>query len=491
MLSASSYGVNEVGEIVAEVGTGSSTIQAYATIDRLPVSPSGKVRFAGIPHAPVQGNRVAILGTSLVQHNFAANSGFKLSSWSKGWLSWYQVFNPGTILCPVWWDATVYPGWEPSGAGTTIYYRGLNAGVGGAELSQIADRAEFLVHNINCDVVIFEGGTNDIPNYSAEYIHGLREEICDYLLSKGKTVIMTTILSRGISSWASGSDRRKKAAYVNRLTRDYVNSRKNCFLWDWNKQWVDFNSTDGVPKAGYSPDDTHLSTVAAFVQAQDLGLILNQIFPPVARSVTSPEDLYDATYNPRGNKMLNPVLTGTSGTTSAPVTGSTATSMRTLRSSGAGGCVASKEVRADGRGNWQVLTLSTTAAAGTNLFYLQTSTTDIAHGLSAGTWVKASVEVDVSAWAGWKGVTLHLRDNATGGIISYGMEDYGDVWPSTAWSGLIETPAIQLMDGASTLRWRVEIKTDNAISGTGVIKLGSVELRAVKSPKEIVEYVDG
>lgn len=135
------------------------------------------------------------------------------------------------------------------------------------------------------------------------------------------------------------------------------------------------------------------------------------------------------------------------------------------------------------------MTFTPNQVAGSELFYFQTATTDIAHNLPVGTWVRASFEVDVSAWNAWQGVTLHLRDNATGGILSYGMEDYSaDAWPSEAWTGVIVTPPFQIINAASTLRWQGRIKIDNSKTGSGVLKIGAPELRVVQSPKTIFNY---
>lgn len=77
------------------------------------------------------------------------------------------------------------------------------------------------------------------------------------------------------------------------------------------------------------------------------------------------------------------------------------------------------------------------------------------------------------------------------GIIAYGMEDYSaDAWPSESWKGIIQTPAFQIVDAASTLQWRVQVKVNNAIAGPGVLKIGCAELRPVESPKEIVNYTE-
>lgn len=440
------------------------------------------------------GNRVGIIGTSLVQHNNTGNASFKMTTWSKGWWNWVETLYPNMAISPNWYDPTVRAGWEPDGPGTnsTVYFRGLNAGIGGALLPEINSRKEYLVEDVDCDIIIFDGGTNDVSVSTKEEILEMRNEIIQYYLDNGKVVIVLPILSRGTTAWTTVSGYRQKANWINNKTKDFVRNKDRCYIFDWNEYWVDFNSASGTPKAGYSIDETHFTTLGAYAVGKALGAFISKLLPEGHKNISSPDDLYDATANPNGNLLTNPTLTGTTGTTSAPVTGSTATGFRTLRNTSIGtACAASKEARADGRGTYQVLTFTPSQSAGSELFYFQTSTTSISHNLPVGTWVRASVEVDVGAWAGWQGVSMYLRDGATGGIIAYGMEDYSaDAWPSEAWKGIIQTPAFQIVDAASTLQWRVQVKVNNAIAGPGVLKIGCAELRPVESPKEIVNYTE-
>lgn len=351
--------------------------------------------------APVAGggNRVALLGTSLMQHHHTANSAFKLSTWSKGPLNWARTLNPGLFDMPAWYDPTVRAGWEPDGVGT-VYFRGLNAGIGGAVLSEMWARRFYLANNVECDVVIIDGGTNDIPTQTKEYIHGMRVALVDFFLGLGKKVVLLPILARSTSSWSVASGYRKKAHWVNQQGFDYVAGRKGCYSLDWNKPWVDFNSADGSPKAGYSPDGTHFSTISAYEVGKELGNALKGFLVPRQRAIVAPDDLYDATLNPRGNLMPNPMLAGTAGTIGAGATGSVADNMRVVRQSGAGAVACSKVARSNGRGNAQQLVITPSGAAGTDLYYFQTAVTSVAHNLPVGTWVRASVEVDCGAWAG-------------------------------------------------------------------------------------------
>lgn len=481
-----------------QISAGSSLDIGPHTIDAIfdVVSERGQLAYAATVKAreikPVatHGIRLAAIGESLIEHHHTANSSLKMSSWSRGFLNWALTLNPGLFTFDVWYDASVRPGWEPTGAGSTVSFRGANAGVGGQTSAQILARHRYLIDNVDCDIVVISAGTNDMASVAADTIAANRQALVDAFIAAGKLVILLPVLMRDDVSWTAASGYRKKCHYVNQKSRELAASRRNCFMFDWNEHWVDFNSTNGNPKAGYSPDGIHFSTLSAHAIGKKFGEFMARILPPGSRRVVAPDDIYDAALNPLGNKTANPMLTGTSGIVSAPVTGSCADGYRVLRNTAIGcACAASKEVRADGRGNYQVLTFTPNQAAGSELFYFQTATTDIAHGLPVGTWVRVSMEVDVSAWAGWQGITMHLRDNAVGGILSYGMEDYSaDQWPTEAWSGVISSLPFRIIDAASTLRFQPRIKIDNSKTGSGVLKIGAPELRVVADPRDLQRY---
>lgn len=444
--------------------------------------------FSKIPEKTA---RVGVIGTSLVQQNDVATSS-KISHWNRGWLSWARFFAKGRFECVIWSDNRVYSGWEPSQvSGTSRNFRGLNAGVSGQTSSLINDRKSFLVDNVDCDIIIIDSGTNDMAVLSKEEILQYRESLANYYLSKGVVVIFLPILSRAVTSWAAGSSERQKAAWLNQKTREFCNKTSNCFLFDWNSTWVDCSNSNGEPLVGYSNDGIHFSPKGGVAVGEALSNFLSSFLPNPQPRVWSPDDKFNLVNNPLGNILSNPFCTGTSGTIGTGVTGSVATGMRVERSSGTATVVASKETRSDGRGDYQVMTI--TAGASDSLIYFRTSSADTTHNLSAGDWVQASVEIDIGDYSGWQGVSLYLKDNGSSGLISYGLEAFDDgagyiTLPARQMNGLITTPAIQISSGSPSLRWRLEVRTAANAAGTGVIKVGAVELRKVEDPRKVVNY---
>jgi len=442
-----------------------------------------------------KGVRLGVIGTSLVQQNDAATSA-KIGHWNRGWLSWARYFSKGRFWCEIWHDPNVYVGWEPSQVqGATRNFVGLNAGVSGQTSALIEARKEFLVDSVKCDIIIVDSGTNDMSPLTKESIQEYRESLANYYTSRGVVVIFLPILSRGTNSWTSNSAERDKAAWINQRTRAFCNATKNCHLFDWNGTWVDFSASDGTPRTGFSNDGIHFAPPGGVAVGEALATFLSKLLPDPCPRVWSPDDNYNATNNPLGNLLTNPFCTGTSGAVGTQTTGSVATGMRVEVSTGAATIACTKEARADGRGEYQVLTC--TPGATDTLAYFRTSSADTPHSFPAGTWVQASVEVDIGSFNGWQGVSLYLKDNGTNGLIAYDHEPFDDgagyikLPTRSLGDGMLLTPPIQIVNGSTTLRWRVEVRigsTGGGASGTGVVKIGAVELRAVEDPRNIAAY---
>jgi lysophospholipase L1-like esterase len=432
------------------------------------------------------GKRVAIIGTSLVQQcNDAVDSGSnqRLSVSTRSWVHFASFFMNGAIDIPVVKDNTTYTDW-----GDRDFW-GLNLGVSGQTAQEVLDRLPQVDGLLPYyDIIIVDAGTNDVASGDADDIQSTREEICNYLLNKGKTVILLTILARETSEWASGSSSRKKANYINQKSREYVDGKKNAYLYDWNTSWVDGTDADGQPVSGYSGDGTHFDVPGAFAVGKDFATFMERIVPEAPQRWISPDDIYDATYNIYGNLHSNSNMTGTSGSTGTGASGDVADTLRLERNSGSSTVVGSKETRSDGRGYNQVMTF-TNVGSGTDKFYLRnTSPTDTTHNLSSGDFIRGSIAVECNATDSLVGIKLHLEDiDGTNGILATSFEEYdygsGETnWPEEAFTGTIITPIIKLADSSTKFRWRVEILVDANGSTAPIIKLGCAEVRQVGDP---------
>lgn len=431
----------------------------------------------GIPYVRPQGTKVAIIGTSLVQYNSNATS-TKVSNYSRGPMAWAQVLGP-EFTYGVWHDTTDVNGRN---------FTGSNHGVSGQVSTEIIVRLGGLIA-MQPDIVIVDNGTNEMATDSYETIIANSEIIYKALLKNGIKVIILPILARAVTSWASGSETRKKAQRVNTWRRWYAAKTQGCMYFDWNQPWVNPANVDGEPLSGYSDDGIHENVLGGYYIGKALASYLGGFMPPRQANIIGQDDDYDATYNPYGNIFPNPMMQGTSGTEGTGATGDTATSCRIERTTGTLVTVlSSKETRTNNNGDWQVLTF-TPAGASFERFLLRTSTADMTHTFAAGTWVQASCDIDVSAYAGYKSIQLYLKDQGSGGIVGYSLEEYNasglQPFPSEAWSGKLVTPSFQIVSGSTTIRTRVEIELDGAVAGSPVIKVGSWRVSAIPDPREI------
>jgi len=450
------------------------------------------------------GRRVGVIATSLGQGCITANES-TLASNTRSWIAFAHFFSGGIFEMATWHETRAFTGWEPLGvAGTTRYFRGLNAGVSGQNCAQILARKEFLVDQLDCDLVIIDCGTNDMGSQTKEYIQSAREELCDYFLNAGIAVVLLPVLSRAVSSWPANGTQRKKAAWINSRSRHFCQSRKGCYIFDWNAQWVDSANANGEPFVGASSDGIHFNPAGAVAVGEALAKFLATLLPPAQPRVWSQNDVYDATENPFGNLLTNQFCTGTTGTrTGATVTGSVASNMRVELSSGNATVACSKETRTDNRGDYQVMAITTAAnGAQDSLIFFRTDPANTTHTLG-GKWVEASIEVDISASNILQGATLYLEDNnGTGKMTVEGLEPYTagqndytpfviQKLPNKVLKGLIVTPAMLLPANSTILRYRLEVRvaaTADANPASVTVKAGAIELRQVQDPRAVVNY---
>lgn len=451
--------------------------------------------YSAILNTPTQnGWRVATIGTSLVQQSHEGSSTPRISSSARGWMPWARFYSNGAIYHPVWWDSTVITGWEPSGVGgSTRYFQGLNFGVSGQTAAQIVARLPYIDANyINkFDEIVVDAGTNDMSSDTIANIHANRVIICEFFLSRGKRVTLLPILSRSTSVWASGSDERKKANALNNLSRQYVRTKKNLKFFDWNMAWTDGSTADGTPYASYTIDGTHFNVSGAESVGYAFWQFISNDIPPASYRVWSQDDAYDATLNVWGNLFLNPFCGGTSGTATAPATGSVATNWRVERTTGTVcSVVCTKEARANGRGGWQVMTFTIAGTTEEIFFFRPTASSDITHSLG-GKWVIASCVVETNATDGLTGLNLRVVDqNGTSGQTTTSMYYYdaglgagNEKWRTAARAGMLITEPMFLAADSTTVRPRLEIRVKGASAVNPIIKVSEMELRQIDDPR--------
>ncbi len=418
---------------------------------------------------PIHGKRVALIGTSLVQQNHHAGDRH-IHSCARGWATWAEVLSAGQLDITVFHDPRVFPGWEPSGRiGVTRGFGGLNAGVSGQKARDIAQRLEEVL-KLDFDLIVVDAGTNDMMVETKEVIQSIREAVVDRLIAAGKTVILLPILARGTQKWVAGGSERAKAHWINQKSLAFAAMRPHCHVFDWNSVWVDPYSADGAPHDGFSDDGTHFSVPGGYAVGKALAAYLSGFLAPPAPRTWAQDDRFDAVNNPIGNILPNPLLAG-----NGPLAEGLAISH--------GRTTASRIIcQPDRMANWQEIGVATERCR------VDLLPDAFVSPLPAGTWVQASVQVEVPAHGDWRDISLILEDGAAEGLVSQALApfDLGDgnlaPFPREAWSGVLRTPPIKLKTPMQDLRLGLNLQVGPSRQPSSM-QFSSPELRQVMPPQ--------
>jgi lysophospholipase L1-like esterase len=418
--------------------------------------------------SPIHGSRIALLGTSLVQQNHLAD-GRNIWSSARGWSTWAEVLSGGQLDIAVFHDPRVHPGWEPSGRmGVTRGFGGLNAGVSGQKARDIADRLDEVL-KLDFDLIIVDAGTNDMMVETKEVIQAVREAIAERLLDAGKLVILLPILARGTQKWVAGGSERAKAHWINQKTLAFAARRAGCHVFDWNEPWVDWNSADGVPRAGYSDDGTHFSVPGGYAVGKVLAAYLAGFLAPTQARRWAQDDRFDPVDNPLGNLVPDPLLTGA---------GTFADGVAVSQCGYLSGRIVS---RPDDPARWQEISLSE------GQHVIDILGPDYLNPLPAGAWLQATCAVEVDAHDGWRDISLALEDKAPEGLTARALAPFdlgGELaaYPGEAWAGLLKTPPIKLKTSLHGLRLGLSLELAPSTSSAS-IRMGAALLRQVAPPQ--------
>jgi hypothetical protein len=244
---------------------------------------------------------------------------------------------------------------------------------------------------------------------------------------------------------------------------------------------ADLTSTTGDILNGYAYDGLHPNAAGAYQIASVIySHILGQ-YPPAPILSASAADVYDATYNPRGNLLPNGQMSGTSGTLTTNVTGSLANNTTASTATFTGlSAVCSKVTTATG--DWQQVVLSGDSGAGTPILQFTQSVTmanvaagDVVQG--AGEWEvdASSVGLKALAFSADRLNTGSLKSRARSGAAGNGP------WPAAATSGVWCPHASVTLDGTENqLQGIVQIYPIASTTGvSATIRFRNLSLRKV------------
>lgn len=354
----------------------------------------------------------------------------------------------------------------------------LNFGVFGDKTTDLIARLPTVTAS-NADIYIVRIGTNDLPaDSSGPAIVANLLTIWAALRATGARVIAGTIAPRSDGSMTAA--RSKVLQYVNTWMRETAPLMQGLYLWDSYQNLMDFTSSTSAELSGLSQDHLHFNCPGAFADSTQLVTVLNAVAADLGIGLDDTvcsADLYDATYNVKGNQLTNFALTGTGGTKSGTgMTGSVADSWTLYKSSGSTIlCAATKGTKTLANGQTvatQILTVSTPGggAATEEISFFQDYT-------AAGASIYAGAKFDVASLSGAVSY-VDAKQQAQYDIFSViGVDGFydrsgGSIGSlSVAYNGKLQTPARPLPGGGSTVRTSFNVSLDCTSAASVVVTI--------------------
>lgn len=328
----------------------SSTLSLPAGTYFLSVPPLIEPTFSG---SSVRSRKVAVLGDSRAQRCYNTSvSANAVSSENFAW--WAQVEAPGGG----WrWDTDT----------------DANFGVSGERTNDILARADTWMtyaQQTGATFIIVSGrNDNQVQLISREQTVANLFLMRDMLLNEGCRVIMTTDAPQGTAS-APGNVLAGDGGLRHQWMREQILARAGeaagrFFVVDtWTNSTVVGGDGSGIQ--GLDPfliDGTHWGVTGARNVGRLMVPALNAIFPEPVDILPVNNATFNAATMPTSPRNLNPMLTGTTGTVSAPATGVAPANWQ-LQRAGTDTTVAGSQVVDPDGTPWYRITVGGTATAG-------------------------------------------------------------------------------------------------------------------------------
>ncbi len=460
------------------------------------------------------GRRAALLGDSIVAYNtYASNQGGS--------------------------------GYYPNGAGSTEVDNGqagfftafsqltgqrlsldpvMNRGIGGQTTTQMLARfdADVAANYAAFDWLFLMGGTNDpsagvakettLANLQAMVLAALRN---------GKAVALFTILPRNSSSWTSGATANmRRILWVNSQLRSWtarlLSAGAPLHLIDAFGEWANPASTITAAASGYTvapgvaADGLHPSGYGAYLIGRRMADTLGPFLPAPVNAGMGAIDGFDATDNPGGVALLNPVFATATGGTATAVTaaGGIPANWSVTQTAGSGSPTASEvavstlapEAAGYGARQGAKLQVAVSVASGqtavsgqsySNVVRLRSD--NVVHGSFPGFWTpgatyQLSARLKLSGLAGYAGAALTLQASPAGAASYTRIDGSPNISGATSWGQddqtlTLATPLFSFAEaigaspfGLATLYLYFDARTAAA---AGVVQISDLQLRRI------------
>lgn len=437
----------------------------------------------GAPSAYASSVKVALLGDSYTHQNnsIAVSSSSTLTNENSGAFTWANFLLGQPFNLPV--------------AGTvTDTFTSANYGVSGDTTTLALARVGTVI-NYNPDICVVHIGTNDLTTAGvtalATTIANLNS-IYSQLTAAGILVVAMPIWPRSAWGSLSGGDTtiaRLRMYSINDYIRNWGIRNQNSLyrVADALQYLTDSASATGDQLAGYyRSDNIHPGPKAAYYG----GLVLSQVLTDYSKlsysNAFSQADLYDATNNPRGNLLVNPLLTGTTGAKGTGGSGNVATSWTVTRGSGTGStfvCAKGATAALGGPGIYQEIATTWDGLGSVEERVDMRMTSNVTTGFNEGDIIEAGAEVSISSMTGNHmniGCQLEVG-HASLPMNAYDMDRYdtSNLMLNVNHSGRFKTPRITVPNTPTTLNLRFVNRYLNTGAGGVTVRISNPWIRKV------------
>ena len=356
--------------------------------------------------------------------------------------------------------------------------------VSGSLVSDMVARIPQMVAS-KADTLVLRPGRNDAnaaPTIPLETTLGGISQIVAAAIGAGKRVILHAIGPMAASSWDQSGNQllrsRDDAAINNHLLR--LAREHPQFVSMADAREVTTNPRTGGWVDGASYDGTHEYPITAYRQARALLAVMEPHLLPVTREWVQRYDLRDPAWNPRGNRLANPVLEGAPTTVSSgPLAGSTIPPSWAAGVSGgtltSGSVSINQELAPEGAmGSGVVLAATAAVGAATAASYYVEQTLTLASGAyAAGETLEATVAALIEGDArGLIGVGIRMIENDGASLVN--RMGLNQRYPGHTLPTVLEP--IRILDrapdltvrppsGASTITVRLRVDVDLTVAG--------------------------
>lgn len=355
-----------------------------------------------------------------------------------------------------------------------------NFGVSNDNTNQILARTAPAIAASDAGTWVVLGGTNDYGDglTFAQTTANLTA-IRNLLLAAGRKVIFIAELPRGDSTFTAQRLSSPSLQRHFQLHQWLLDQRTfpgvyvaNC--WD---TWANPTSTTGDAVLGVTKDGLHPSHTGARLISLALEPILSQLFPAVKLTPESNTGLYDATNNPRGWLVSNPVLDGAGGSLTVG-TGSIATSWSNTGTNTTGLTLTYSKVTDAAGKAWQQIAITGTAPASAPQIDLVRQAPSSSN-YAVGETLEGVAEVEWDAgMSGVQGVSLRAYQNANGqGGADMLYIGNGIALPGTAESGVQRTALWAAT--ATDIRFALSLQAVASATVSATIRVRNMGLRKV------------